>query len=54
MDDADLQGGEFSDSPTSSDTITPSDSEADPGRTSDFFDYTPSQSFVAPTSYLEV
>ena len=54
MEEGDLNGGDISDSPTISDERTLSDSEADPGRASDFFDYTPSQSFNAPVSYLEV
>ena len=54
MEEGDLNGGDISDSPTISDARTLSDSEADPGRASDFFDYTPSQSFTAPESYLEV
>jgi len=53
MEEGDLNGGDISDSPTISDERTLSDSEADPGRASDFFDYTPSQSFNAPVSYLE-
>lgn len=53
MDEFDNQG-DVSDSPTISDARTLSDSEADPGRSSDFYDYTPSQSFTAPVSYLEV
>jgi hypothetical protein len=54
MEEGDLNGGDISDSPTISDARTLSDSEADPGRASDFFDYTPSQSFNAPEKYLEV
>ena len=54
MEEGDPNGGDISDSPTISDARTLSDSEADPGRASDFFDYTPSQSFKAPESYLEV
>ena len=54
MEEADIQAGEFSDSPTISDTRTLSDSEVEQGRVSDFLDYTPSQSFSAPVTYLEV